>query len=58
MVQKRGRRRGCLEGDKRGLPRGIKGKLKNMQKNELIEIIKINCPMMWDYLRNYGQESP
>ena len=33
-----------LEGDKRGLPSGIKGKLKNIQKNELIEIIKNKLP--------------
>ena len=33
-----------LESDKRGLPKGIKGKLKNIQKNELIEIIKNKLP--------------
>ena len=33
-----------LEGDQRGLPIGIKGKLKNIQKNELIEIIKNKLP--------------
>ena len=33
-----------LEGDKRGLPSGIKGKLKNIQKNEIIEIIKNKLP--------------
>ena len=33
-----------LEDDKRGLPKGIKGKLKNIQNNELIEIIKNKLP--------------
>lgn len=34
----------ALEGDKRGLPQGIKGKLKITQKEELIKIIKEKLP--------------
>ena len=33
-----------IEGDKRGLPKGTKGKLKISQKKELIEIIKEKLP--------------
>ena len=33
-----------MEGDKRGLPKGTKGKLKILQKKELIKIIKEKLP--------------
>ena len=33
-----------MEGDKRGLPKGTKGKLKISQKKELIKIIKEKLP--------------
>ena len=45
MVQKRGKKGSKgLEGNKRGLPKRIKGKFKNIQKNELMEIIKNKLP--------------
>ena len=54
----------ALEGDKRGLPQGIKGKLKITQKEELIKIIKEKLPeevglstQLWTSQIAYGNGS-